>query len=219
MRTFLTFIAATTLLALTACDNPQAAKAYNAPQEGTRILIKQHRYELIGEVVYTKANLIGIDYYWHGERAYSQKLYRGLLPIWTKERGTEKEMDLDTALLDRLFPLKSGNETSFTAVLTNTTNGDSEDISMTYQVKEETVLTLNGEEVTVFLIDITRQKDGRIVSLETVYYAPKYGLALKAIQKAKKGKSFWRVLDIQAPTGQAKPSLQNKNRRSGTIAI
>lgn len=219
VRLITSFITALMLFSLSGCDDPKTSGTAVTPLIGTRILIKQHSYEIIGEVVFAENNLVGIDYYWHGEKAYSQKLYRGLISVWSQEQDSQRELDLDTAAVDQLFPLKVGKETSLSGIMTNLTTGEAAKMGLTLEVIKKTSAYLNGEDTDIFIIDMTRLIEGRPTTFETLYYAPAYGLVIKAVQKSGEGQSFWRVLEIEAPTTRSKRNIQKQNRRPGTIAI
>ncbi|WND03726.1 hypothetical protein QGN29_04965 [Temperatibacter marinus] len=219
MRSILTLFMAVAFLLLSGCSEPKNTDAIHLPTVGTRAIIKQYSYEIIAEVTNVQDNLVKLDYFWHGEKAYSQKFYKGLLPVWSEEDGNIKELDFQESKVDEIFPLVTGNEVSFTATMTRLDDGLSQNISVTLSVLKETVMTITGEDHKVFMIDIARIGENDYSSYETIYYAPDSGMILKAVKRERNSQTFWRILKLEKPENDDRSTIRKRQRRSGTIAI
>lgn len=219
MRLFTTVFIVLSMIFLSSCADSDGTDQVQLPAVGTRVIIKQHSYEIISEVTSTANNLVKMDYFWHGEKIYSQKFYRGLLPVWSQEENNVWEMYFDESKLDSLFPMAPGKEVSFNATSSKVADGTSQDIGITLSVIKETVITIKDQDHKVFILELSRVGDGTDTSHEVLYYAPRAGMVLKSVKRERDGQSYWRVLKIEVPDRDDRSTIKKRQRRSGTIAI
>lgn len=219
MRTIVAFLIIFSLLALSSCDDLPRQPSSGLPEVGTRAVIKQHSFEIISEVVDITDNLVTFDYFWNGEKVYSQKYYKGLFSVWSQEENAINEIDYDPQQLDALFPLSVGKEISFNTVLSKVTEGVRENLSVTLSVVKETILPVDGEDHKVFIIDVARLSENGQRQYATLYYSAVDGMVLKSVSRSSNSQSFWRVLKLERPDNNNRPTIRKRKRRSGTIAI
>ncbi|WP_308911187.1 hypothetical protein [Pseudokordiimonas caeni] len=208
-------------LALAACDVPARPVAGPNAEVGTRALISRHGQELVSVITRVQDKLVTTEFQWRGELMASRNLYRGLYPVSGTEYGYQFELDFDDTLLERLFPLKVGNETSFGGNLKLIDKGNAIDVWVHMVVTAERTVDLPTGSYPVFVVEVTsRYGDGSDAKtkLNTLYFSPELSMVLKSVMREDGRQTYWRVVSIDKRGGSVQPTPAQQ-RNSGTVMI
>jgi hypothetical protein len=188
---------------------------------GTRAVIQRHRQELYAEVTAVTGKLVTTELFLQGESIAEFSRYRGLFPVRGREFNYEYEADFDESVLEALFPLKVGNEVSFSGNTKRIDRGTSYNFWSNVQVVGEKTLNLSSGDRKVFVVDIvTETSSGNRVKRrnQTVYFDPELSMVLKSVVHEEGYQNYWRVMSVELPsegitrTSPARP-------RSSTVII
>ncbi|MCG8506879.1 MAG: hypothetical protein MI755_19895 [Sphingomonadales bacterium] len=154
------------------------------------------------EVTAVDGPAVTMETRWNGRTISERTLYRGIYALTGSESGSAYVNQLDPAEIDKLFPLKVGNETSFHSRYRVASRPGAGQAYIYASVRDKTVIEIRSGSYDVFVIDVVTDLafEGQTSQFtKTVWYAPALGLNLKT--KISDGeKTFYsRVLSIELP--------------------
>ncbi|NVJ70635.1 MAG: hypothetical protein HWE08_09800 [Alphaproteobacteria bacterium] len=206
---------------LVACDPISQVPSSPPAVVGTRAVIQRHRQEIYAEITAVTGKLVTTEMYLQGESIAEFSAYRGLYPVSGREPHYQYEADFDEAVLEQLFPLKTGNEVSFSGNLKRLDRGTSYDFWSHVAVVGEKTLSLSSGPRKVFVVDIiteTSSGDRSKRRTQTVYFDPEYSMVLKSVQHEDGYKNYWFVVSVELP-GEETNRTAPPRPRSGTVII
>ncbi len=208
------------LLILAACDPPKTNRLPETPL-GLQAIMRLGGQDFFLEVTDVEDNLASIEFLWHGELYAAHRYYRGLFPVSGTAEGEQYEIDLDTKILDELFPLAPGKQVNFAGTFTNVDSGALADVLVHMSVLKETHMKVGEKEFQIFVIEIQSQyRFGDQISSKTnlVYYAPEIGFILKSVRVENGRKFYWQIMSVELPDTQDTSVRRRRNNR-GTVMI
>lgn len=212
----------TMMVALSACG-----QGVSAPHEtsvvGTKAIIKAHGNELLLEVKEVSDNTVISEISdWNGEFVSRRHYYRGLYPVAGTEGATQWELDFDVSKIDGLFPLATGNFTSFSGTMIDVSNDRTYKFWSKIEVKAKKPFLLPSGSQKVYVLKISTEYDmnGQTKrSYETIYYSPELQLNLKGVMHEDAAQRYWRVVSIVPPEANGAAAARTRRPRSGTVMI
>jgi hypothetical protein len=215
------------VLLASACDfAPKAPITANA-LSGTLATIKRGNEEILMKIVEVNQKLVTKELYTNDQIRSSQTDYRGLFRLSGQEydRGGQVfnyEVDIDTAEMEKIFPLQVGNKTTLRGRARVIEANNSFNIWINAQVVNEQTLTIDGKSYDVFVINILEEfesSEGVKSRTETVYYSPEISMILKRVSYFNGKEIYWRVRSLEFPGDAPIRPSRLQQRRSGTVMI
>lgn len=212
----------TAIFALVACSPSASAPTENSII-GTKAVIQAHGNELLLEVKDIAAGTVISEITdWNGQFVSRRHYYRGMYPIAGTEGATQWELDFDVTKIDGLFPLVTGNSTSFSGTMIDITNDRTYSFWSRIEVKAQKPFLLPSGTQEVFVMKIKTEYDlngENKRTYETIYYAPDLQLNLKGVMHEEASQRYWRVVSIVPPTVDGPATPPARRRRAGTVMI
>lgn len=209
------------VLLLMACDPIAQVPSSPPAVVGTRAVMQYHRQELYSEITDVTGKVVTTEVYLQGRTVAEIGRYRGLYMVSRREPNFQIEMDFDESKLESLFPLKKGNEVSFSGNTKRLDRGTSYNFWTHIQVVGEKTLNLASGDHKVFVVDILSetQSDNRTLrKRNTVYFDPELSMILKSVVHDENYKEYWFVIKVEKPSdGQSRATQPQP--RSGTVII
>lgn len=227
MRSMQYLIIFSIMLLITACDfAPKAPLTANA-LSGTHAIIKRDNEEIVMKIVEVNKKLVTKELYSNNQIRSSQTDYRGLFRLSGQEydRGGQVfnyEVDIDTAEMEKIFPLDVGKKTTFRGRARVLEANTSFNLWINAQVVSEQTLNIGDRSYNVFVINVLEEfetSEGVRSRTETVYYSSEISMVLKRVSYSNGKEVYWRITSLEFPgDNPARPS-RLQQRRSGTVMI
>jgi hypothetical protein len=169
------------------------------------------------EVTEVKGNIIVWETRLNDQRLFTRKMYLNLFELYGREEGGTFVNEIDTSVIDGLFPLAVGNEISTSGVQFDSRKDGEASLSVHILVRDTSKVEIKGSSYDVYVIDVSvsveRGEETRTIAT-TYWHAPMLGLNLKT-RLAVDGQIYWiHVIDIQSPA-----EAERQRKGLGTVLI
>ena len=215
------------ILLVSACDFSSKAPITTNALSGTLATIKRGNEEVLMKIVEVDQKLVTKELYVNSQIRSSQTDYRGLFRLSGQEYDRDGqvfnyEVDVDTAEMEEIFPLKVGNKAILRGRARVIEANNSFNLWINAQVVNEQTLTIDGKNYDVFVINILEEfesSEGVKSRTETVYYSPEISMILKRVSYSNGKEVYWRVRSLEFPGDSPIRPSRLQQRRSGTVMI
>jgi|GEM_PF-2672028 len=197
------------LMLLVACGDAQGPAGTSLPPEGLTKMVKAFGKSYSSQVALVNDGVVHWQTKWGDQVVSERKSYLNLFDISVEEVGDKVINKFNRADLDALFPLKIGNEVTFTGVRKWLTKGFSAPFTAQIVVRDETVISVEGKEYEVFVIDtfIDVEMSGEVRRAQSTLWRAKDHAVNLMVNIEVAGQKFWsRVVALALPEGVDAPS-------------
>lgn len=222
MTTILRITLTAFLLALvSACDSKEEPDYVFPFPPGVELKVKAFGHFYWLEAVKADGAYVTWKVRWNERVVLLRKVYKGLISVYETEAERTFVNEFDTAAIDSLFPLASGNETSFKGTRILKEEGTETPFWAHIAIRKEEMIKVRDKEYRTFVIDITTEferAEGTVTVSRTLWFSPELGFGLKSEYRSDSEQFGTRVLAIALPN---EPEQDRERRRNnlGTVRI
>lgn len=201
---------------ISACsEQTEDGEPYSLP-EGLRAQINMGGQAFEMEVASVADRVATLQYFWQDRLVSERQQYRGLFSLSGHDGDIRFINDVDTAVIDSLFPLKVGHEVSFGGKTWYEAADYSGSLWVTIAVVDTAEVAIKDGRFDVFVLHVSTilSVAGEVRSVtRVIYYSPELGLPLKMEMSDGVRRSYWRITAIDMPP------LRVRRNRLGTVMI
>ena len=204
------------IVIVSACGEQPDDGGFYALPEGLRAQVYMEGQVFEMEVAAVAGQTAILQYFWQDRLVSERRQYRGLFSLSGYDGDIRFVSDVDTAAIERLFPLKIGNEVSFGGTFRYEASNFSGSLWVTMAVVDTDEVAIKDGRFDVFVVHVSTMLSvaGEVRSVTRVlYYSPELGLPLKMEMSDGMRRSYWRITALDMS-----PSRVRRNRL-GTVMI